>query len=99
VRSRSRSSTPRPSSTASGATRAPTSPASASSLLQQAEAGGGTCSDAHQGRLCQQTRVHEMYGTDSTDTYFVRGDLYVAVTQSNYPTNDLIGSILKHLES
>jgi hypothetical protein len=71
----------------------------AASLLQQAEAGGGTCSDAHQGRLCQQTRVHEMYGTDSTDTYFVRGDLYVAVTQSNYPTNDLIGSILKHLES
>lgn len=71
----------------------------AASLLQQAEAGGGTCSDAHQGRICQQTTVHEMYGTDSTVTYFVRGDLYISVSQSNYPTNDLLGSMLAHLES
>jgi hypothetical protein len=71
----------------------------AASMLQQAEAEGGTCSTAHQGRICQQTTVHEMYGTDTTSTYFVRGDLYVVVTQSNFPTNDLLGSVLARLES
>ena len=73
--------------------------ATSAALLQQAEARGASCSEAHDGRLCQQTTVVEMYGTDSTDTYFVRGDLFIAVGQSNYPTNDLLGSILTHLSS
>ena len=69
------------------------------SLLQQAEQGGARCSEAHDGRLCQKTTVHEMYGTDHTVTQLVRGDLLIVVSQSNYPTDDLLGSILEHLSS
>jgi hypothetical protein len=73
--------------------------ATAASLLQQAEAGGASCSDAHAGRVCQLTQVDEQYGTDGAETYFVRGDLFIEVGQSNFPTNDLLGSILTRLES
>lgn len=69
------------------------------SLLQQAEQGGARCSEAHDGRLCQKTTVDEMYGTDHTVTQFVRGDLMIVVSQSNFPTDDLLGSILEHLSS
>ena len=72
---------------------------SASSLLQRAEASGSTCSDSHGGRVCQISSVDPQYGTDASRTYFVRGDLFIAVDQSNFPTNDLLGSILTHLSS
>jgi hypothetical protein len=71
----------------------------AASLLDQVTAAGATCEDAHGGQLCQQPIEVEQYPVEAAHTWFVRGDLYVAVEQYNVPTNDLIGSMLAHLES
>jgi len=71
----------------------------AASLLDQVSAAGATCQEAHGGQLCQQQVEVEQYPIEAADTWFVRGDLYIAVEQYNVPTNDLIGSMLAHLES
>ncbi|TWX34560.1 hypothetical protein ES689_14700 [Frigoribacterium sp. ACAM 257] len=72
----------------------------AASLLDQVSAAGATCQEAHGGQLCQQPLTNtEPYDVEAAATWFVRGDLYIAVEQFNVPTNDLIGSILAHLES
>lgn len=73
--------------------------ATSTSLLDQVAAAGATCTDEHDGRVCQVSTTTEPYGTDLTKTYFVRGDLVIYVSQSNYPTDDLLGSMLAHLES
>jgi hypothetical protein len=73
--------------------------ATSASMLSLAAADGATCSDAQGGRLCQKSGEDVQYQTDQTQTYFVRGDLYVYVNQTNYPTNDLLGSILAHTAS
>jgi hypothetical protein len=70
----------------------------AASLLDQVAAAGATCQEAHGGQLCQQQVAVEQYPVEAADTWFVRGDFYIAVDQINVPTNDLIGSILEHLE-
>jgi hypothetical protein len=71
----------------------------AASLLDQATASGALCREAHGGQLCQQPIEIEGYPVEATETYFVRGDLYIDVHQVNWVTNDLIGSMLAHLES
>jgi len=71
----------------------------AASLLDQVTAAGATCQEAHGGQLCQQPIEVEQYPIEAAHTWFVRGDLYIAVEQYNVPTNDLIGSMLAHLES
>ncbi|WP_209559824.1 hypothetical protein [Frigoribacterium sp. PvP032] len=71
----------------------------AASLLDQVTAAGATCQEAHGGQLCQQPIEVEQYPIEAAHTWFVRGDLYIAVVQYNVPTNDLIGSMLAHLES
>jgi len=90
---------PRADVTGLGVTMGRLDQATGASLLSLAAADGATCSDAHGGRLCQTSRTDEQYQTDLTNTYFVRGDLYVRVFQSNFPTNDLLGSILAHTAS
>jgi len=69
------------------------------SLLDQVSAEGATCQEAHGGQLCQQPIEVDQYPIEAAETWFVRGDLYIAVEQYNVPTNDLIGSMLAHLES
>jgi hypothetical protein len=71
----------------------------AASLLDQVTAAGATCQEAHGGQLCQQPIEVEQYPIEAAHTWFVRGDLYIAVEQYDVPTNDLIGSMLAHLES
>jgi hypothetical protein len=73
--------------------------AAAASLLDQVAAGGATCQEAHGGQLCQQPLEVDQYPIEAAATWFVRGDLYISVEQYNVPTNDLIGSMLTHLES
>lgn len=90
---------PRADITGLGVTMGRLDQATSASLLSLAAADGATCSDAQGGRLCQKSETAEQYQTDITDTYFVRGDLFVHVFQSNFPTNDLLGSILAHTAS
>ena len=71
----------------------------AASLLDQVTAEGATCKEARGGQLCQQPIEVDQYPIEAAHTWFVRGDLYIAVEQYNVPTNDLIGSMLAHLES
>ena len=71
----------------------------AASLLDQVAAGGATCQEAHGGQLCQQPLEVDQYPIEAAATWFVRGDLYISVEQYNVPTDDLIGSMLTHLES
>ena len=71
----------------------------AASLLDQVTAAGATCQEVHGGQLCQQPLTNtEPYDVEAAATWFVRGDLYIAVEQFNVPTNDLVGSMLAHLE-
>lgn len=90
---------PRADVTGLGVTMGRLDQATSASLVSLAAADGATCSDAQGGRLCQKTTTDEQYQTDISNTYFVRGDLYVHVFQSNFPTNDLLGSILAHTAS
>ncbi|NIJ04761.1 hypothetical protein [Frigoribacterium faeni] len=69
----------------------------AASLLDQVAASGATCQEAHGGQLCQQPLDVAEYPIEAAQTWFVRGDLFIAVEQFNVPTNDLIGSMLTHL--
>ena len=90
---------PRADITGLGVTMGRLDQATSASLLSLAAADGATCSDAQGGRLCQKSGKDVQYQTDQTQTYFVRGDLYVYVNQTNFPTNDLLGSILAHTAS
>jgi len=55
------------------------------------------CTDRLGGTVCQYSRVEEQYGTTSAETVLVRDDVVVSVTQSNYPTDDLLGAIVTRI--
>lgn len=55
------------------------------------------CSEAYGGSLCQYVTTHPMYGVDMADTVLVRDDVVVTVSQRNFPTDDLMGSIVTRL--
>ena len=55
------------------------------------------CAPAHGGTQCQYATTHPMYGTEMADTVLVRDGVVVTVTQSNYPTDDLMGAVVTRL--
>jgi hypothetical protein len=55
------------------------------------------CTDRLGGTVCQFSRTHEQYGTTMAETVLVRDDVVVSVTQSNYPTDDLLGAIVTRI--
>jgi hypothetical protein len=58
---------------------------------------GHTCSDRFGGRVCQVTESGHYYDEplSTTTTFFVRGDTYVAITQTNVPTDGLLAAIVE----
>lgn len=58
---------------------------------------GQTCSDRLGGRVCQVTESGQYYdeALSTTSTFFVRGDTYVAITQTNTPTDGLLAAIVE----
>ncbi len=65
--------------------------------LDELAAQGYTCKDVHGGRQCQKVEKDPEYPVDDGFTSFSRDDVYLSVTQSNFPTNDLIGRIVATL--
>lgn len=62
--------------------------------LDELSTEGRTCGEAHGGRRCQLIQPNEQYGVDEGYTDFLRGDVFISVGQANFPTNDLLGSIV-----
>jgi hypothetical protein len=56
-----------------------------------------TCVESHSGTSCHLVTRSEEYPVDSTITFFVRGDTWIQVRQTNFPTSDLIGAIVSQL--
>lgn len=65
--------------------------------LDALAAEGQACSDRLGGRVCQVTTTGKYYdeALSTTSTFFVRGDTYVAITQTNTPTDDLLAAIVQ----
>lgn len=73
------------------------SPTETADYTMQLAASGYTCTSAHGGQSCQQVERDQEYPVDSTSTFFVIGDTWVEVHQTNFPTSDLLGAIVDHL--
>lgn len=65
--------------------------------LQSLAGKGWTCTDTLGGRSCQHTETSMYYSdrVDTTHTFFVRGDTWIAVTQSNVPTDGLLRALVQ----
>ncbi|MFJ3035317.1 hypothetical protein ACIPC2_13000 [Curtobacterium pusillum] len=60
---------------------------------QDAMTGDGTCADGHGGRVCRFTlRVDD--GPSPVSTVFLRDDLVIRITQTDFPTDNLLGAIV-----
>lgn len=52
------------------------------------------CQDRDGGRMCQQTTRLPDYPVDRTDTFFLRDDTYIVITQVNFPTDGLLDAVV-----
>ncbi|QZQ55888.1 hypothetical protein KZI27_03240 [Curtobacterium sp. TC1] len=53
-----------------------------------------TCEVVDGIRTCSQTKQVPMYGTDWARTMYTRGDTWVQIDQSNFPTNGLLPAVV-----
>lgn len=65
--------------------------------LQALAGKGWTCTDTLGGRSCQHTETSVYYSekVDSTHTFFVRGDTWISIEQSNVPTDGLLQALVQ----
>jgi hypothetical protein len=58
---------------------------------------GWTCTDTLGGRSCQHTETSMYYSdqVETTHTFFVRGDTWISITQSNVPTDGLLKALVQ----
>lgn len=61
--------------------------------LTELEAQGYTCADANDGRRCQRIQQNPTYPVQDGHTVFLRDTVVIGVSQSNYPTDDLLGDL------
>ncbi|MCS6555696.1 hypothetical protein [Curtobacterium flaccumfaciens] len=56
-----------------------------------------TCTDTLGGRSCQHTETAMYYSdrVETTHTFFVRGDTWISITQSNVPTDRLLKALVQ----
>ena len=56
-----------------------------------------TCTDTLGGRSCQHTETSMYYSdqVETTHTFFVRGDTWISITQSNVPTDGLLKALVQ----
>ncbi len=53
-----------------------------------------SCVDQDGGVLCRTSRQADPYPVDTVTTLFVRDGTYVAITQTNFPTNGLLDAVV-----
>jgi hypothetical protein len=58
---------------------------------------GYACTDRGAARVCAQTRPADPYPVDTTDTWYLRGTTWFEVSQTNFPTTDLLGAVEQHV--
>jgi hypothetical protein len=76
------------------ATVATVDAAVAKQYLDSLPASGYTCKDANGGRQCQRVQPDPQYPVDDANTSYLRDSVYIFVGQANFPTNNLMGSIV-----
>ncbi|MBA8989621.1 hypothetical protein FHW23_000853 [Curtobacterium pusillum] len=52
------------------------------------------CEDRDGGRMCQASSPADPYPGDQVTTYFLRGDTFIVIRQTNFPTDNLLGAIV-----
>ncbi|MFJ7289884.1 hypothetical protein ACIQUC_16345 [Curtobacterium sp. NPDC098951] len=74
-----------------------TSEATLGERLRADEQAGWTCTDRLGGRACQHSESSDHYGDrlETTHTFFVRGDTWISVTQTNTPTDGLLDVLVR----
>lgn len=68
-------------------------PDQAATMSSYVTGNGGACTEVHQGTSCQFVMPDPQYPVERTQTLFVRDGVVVYVDQTNFPTDDLLGSI------
>lgn len=58
---------------------------------------GFTCSEVDGGQKCQQITRNAQFPVDDASTFFVRGDTWIQIKQTNVPTDNLLGAIVENL--
>jgi hypothetical protein len=66
----------------------------AKQYLDSLPASGYTCIDANGGRQCQRVQPDPQYPVDNAHTAYLRDNVYIDVGQANFPTHNLMGSIV-----
>jgi hypothetical protein len=69
----------------------------AAQYLDELPASGYTCTMANGGQQCQRVQPDPQYPVDVGDTSYLRDNVYIYVGQANFPTHNLIGSIVATL--
>jgi hypothetical protein len=54
---------------------------------------GFACTDRDEARVCTLTRQAVPYPVDTTSTWYFRGTTWFEVSQTNFPTTDLLGAV------
>jgi hypothetical protein len=76
------------------ATVATVDAAVAKQYLDSLPASGYTCKNASSGRQCQRVQPDPQYPVDDATTSYLRDSVYIFVGQANFPTKNLMGSIV-----
>ena len=69
----------------------------ATSFLSQAKLLHWNCADTHGGRECQKAEQSMKHPVATLRTVFLRDDVFIDVTQSNFITDDIVGSLVATL--
>ena len=69
----------------------------ATSFLSRAKLLHWNCADTHGGRECQKAEQSGKQPVATLRTVFLRDDVFIDVTQSNFITNDIVGSVVATL--
>jgi len=68
-------------------------PATSDEYLGTLPAAGYTCESVLEGSRCTLTGTEPQYQVEEADTVFVRDDVVIHISQDNFPTNNLLGSV------
>lgn len=55
---------------------------------------GFDCTSIYDGRRCQKLTQNPQYSVTEVDTYFSRGNIGIRITESNVPTEGLLGDVV-----
>ncbi len=66
-------------------------------LITTLQGQGYACESANGGTQCSITTPNPQYPVDDNWTYLFRDDIIILVDQANFPTNNLMGSLVAEI--